>query len=346
MNRLTKLIFALCAVLFFTAAFATPVCDAAELPRVHIIGTGGTIASGMNKLTADDLVKAVPKLKGIATITTDDFVNIGSSRMMPEIQFRLANEVNRQFENDESLAGIVITHGTDSVEETAFFLDLLISDKRPVVFTAAQRPPVRVDTDGPRNLVNAVLIATTKSSRNRGVLLTLNDDIHAARDVKKTHTTAVEAFRSDRAGKLGYVDNGEVYFVRQSAKALTLNPKNIVPQVDLIRLVAGSDGHLVRAATENGAKGIVLEVFGRGNVPEAVTKALREALEKDVVVVFTSRTGNGRVILYPPFNAMGIVSAEDIDGLKARMLLIAALGVTDDPVRIQEFYTQLSGLAE
>jgi L-asparaginase len=336
---------------FYTALFLMMVCitsgsEAADLPRVHIIGTGGTIASGMNKLSADDLVSSVPKLKNIATISTDDFINIGSSRMTPTIQFRLANEVNRLFKKDKALAGIVITHGTDSIEETAFFLDLLIRDERPVVFTAAQRPPVRIDTDGPRNLTNAVLIASKPSSRDRGVLLTLNDDIHAARDVRKTHTTAVEAFRSERAGKLGYVDSDRVYYVRDSADGLTLTPERIEAKVDLIRLVAGSDGHLIRAAIEYGAKGIVVEVFGRGNVPEPVTKALREALEKKVVVVFTSRTGNGRVLLYPPFNKMGIVTGEGLDGLKARMLLVAALGVTDDPARIQGFYTQLSGLVK
>lgn len=315
----------------------------AQLPQVHILATGGTIAatdSGM--LTAEELIDAVPELADTAALSVENFSSIGSSRMTPELQHQLAQRVNELF-TDDALAGVVITHGTDSLEETAFLLDLLIADARPVVFTAAQRSPRRSDTDGPRNLLNAVLIAADARSTGRGVMITLNDDIHAARFARKTHTTAVEAFQSIGFGKLGYLDEQHVYFTGSTPPRITLIPASADSRVDLVRLVAGSDGTLVRAAVAAGAKGLVLEVFGRGNVPPLVTEALREAVAAGVIVVFTSRTGDGRTLIYPEFSELAIVNGENLDGLKARMLLIAALGQSASRDEIQEYFTTLSG---
>ena len=330
---------ALCLFLFTTQALS----QAQVLPRVHILATGGTIAStGNGLLTASDLRSAIPELEQVASISIEDFVTIPSSRMTPEIQFQLAQRVNELLDSSE-LAGVVITHGTDSLEESAFFLDLLVNSTKPVVFTAAQRPPTRVDTDGPRNLLNAVLIAADDRSIELGVMITLNDEIHAARNARKTHSTAVEAFRSAGTGKLGYVDEGRIFYLWKPTRRVHLSPESIQPRVDLIRLVVGSDGHLIRAAVQAGAKGIVIEVFGRGNVPPAAVAELGKAIEQDVVVVFSTRTGDGRVILYPWAREMGVVSGEDLDGLKARMVLIAALGQHSDKKMIQEIYTKLSG---
>lgn len=317
-----------------------------QLPIVHILATGGTIASSSSGLvTAEELIEAVPGIERLARIVVEDFVSIGSSRMTPAIQFSLAQRINELFADDK-LAGVVITHGTDSLEETAFFVDLLVADNRPVVFTAAQRPPSRVDTDGPRNLLNAILIAANPDSKNRGTLITLNDDIHAARYARKTHSTAVEAFQSTGAGKMGSIDQGRIYYSWTPSQRVFLSPEAIEPRVDLISLVAGSDGHLVRAAIESGARGIVLEVFGRGNVPPEVTEALQEANDANIVIVFTSRTGAGRVVLYPEFDHLQIVKGEGLDGLKARMLLIAVLGQTTDSARIQSYFTLLSGVTQ
>jgi L-asparaginase len=330
---------ALCLFLFTTQALS----QAQVLPRVHILATGGTIAStGNGLLTASDLRSAIPELEQVASISIEDFVTIPSSRMTPEIQFKLAQRVNELLDSSE-LAGVVITHGTDSLEESAFFLDLLVNSSKPVVFTAAQRPPTRVDTDGPRNLLNAVLIAADDRSIELGVMITLNDEIHAARNARKTHSTAVEAFRSAGTGKLGYVDEGRVFYLWKPTRRVHLLPESIQSHVDLIRLVAGSDGHLIKAAVQTGAKGIVIEVFGRGNVPPAAVVELGKAIEQGVVVVFTTRTGDGRVILYPWAREMGVVSGEDLDGLKARMVLIAALGQHSNKKIIQEIYTRLSG---
>ncbi len=329
-----------------TLALAAPVCESAEPPRVHLLATGGTIAGGATgALKAEDLFQLVPDLPSVATLSVEDFVTIGSSRMTPEIQFRLARRIGELFESDAGLAGIIVTHGTDSLEETAFFLDVLVDSDRPVVFAAAQRPPRRTDTDGPRNLLNAARIAVSPAARRQGVLITLNDEIHAALEARKTHSIALDGFKSPGAGPLGYVDGEHVVFTRRIARRLTLAPETVEPRVDLLTLVAGSDGHLVRAAVEAGARGLVLEVFGRGNVPPAVGEAVLEALERRVVVVFTTRTRGGRVEVGGEASEAGVISGQDLDGLKARMLLVVALGVTREPERLQSYFDRLSGIS-
>jgi L-asparaginase len=318
-----------------------------DLPHVHLLATGGTIAGGATgALDAEDFTKLIPELDRIAKLTVEDFSNIGSSRMTPELQFQLAGRVNELFGSQPGLSGVVITHGTDSLEETAFFLDLLISSDRPVIFAAAQRPPRMTDSDGPRNLLNAIRLAAASASREMGVLITLNDEIHAAREVRKEHSIALDAFRSSWTGPVGTVDSGRIYFFRKPLRRLTLSVSSIEPRVDLITLVAGSDGHLVRAAVSSGAKGIVVEVFGRGNVPPKVMEAVEEARKKDVVVVFTTRTRGGRVVLNSSARDLGIISAEDLDGLKARMLLVAALGEVHDLKTLSAYFRKLSGEIE
>jgi L-asparaginase len=315
-----------------------------ELPHVHLLATGGTIAGGATgSLNADDFKKLIPELDRVAMLTVEDFSNIGSSRMKPELQFQLAGRVNELFGSQPGLSGIVITHGTDSLEETAFFLDLLTASDRPVIFAAAQRPPRMEDSDGPRNLLNAIRLAASSASREMGVLITLNDVIHAAREVRKEHSIALDAFRSSWVGPVGTLDSGRIYFFCKPLRRLTLSVSSIEPRINLITLVAGSDGHLVRAAMSSGAKGIVLEVFGRGNVPPKVMEAVKEAREKDVVVVFTTRTRGGRVVLNSAARELGVVSGEDLDGFKARMLLVAALGEVRDLKTLGTYFRKLSG---
>jgi L-asparaginase len=316
----------------------------AELPHVLLIATGGTIAVGPSGLLeGEDLAHAVPALTTVATLTVEDFTNIGSSRMTPEIQLRLARRVNEVFATDVPPAGIVITHGTDSLEETAFFLDLLVADPRPVVFTASQRPPRVRDSDGPRNLLDAVRIACSPAAREMGVLVTLNGEIHAAGEVRKMHAIALDAFKSPEAGPIGDVAGSSVRFTRERPRRLTFKLESVEPRVDLLTLVTGSDGRLVTAAVESGARGIVLEVFGSGNVPPPVMDAVRHARAKGVVIVFTTRTRGGRVWINEEARSLGVVSGEDLDGLKARTLLVAALPGTGDPAVVQTYFEQLAG---
>ena len=316
----------------------------AQIPEVHLLATGGTISGGESgSLKSDDLVELLPELAGVATTTTEDFSTIGSSRMTPELQLRLAQRVRALFEQRPKLAGIVITHGTDSLEESAFLLDLLVPAGRPVVFAAAQRPPRQDDSDGARNLMNAIRIAASPDMRGLGVLVTLNDEIHGARDVRKTHSIAVQAFASPWVGPLGQVDNEHIYLFHLPARRLELASQSVEPRVSLIRMVAGSDGSQVRHAVESGARGIVLEVFGRGNVPPEVFQAVREARAKEVAVVYTTRTGGGRVELGRDARGVGVISGEDLDGLKARLVLVAALPITTDIDTLKMYFRQLSG---
>jgi L-asparaginase len=316
----------------------------APLPHVHLVATGGTIAVAASGLVdAADLVAAVPRVAKIATLTVEDFINIGSSRITPEIQLRLASRINEMFASNASIAGIVVTHGTDTLEETAFFLDLLVADPRPVLFTAAQRPPRAPDSDGPQNLLDAVRVACSPDARNMGVLVTLNGEIHAARQVRKTHATALDAFKSPGTGPIGNVTASSVRFTRHGPTRLTLKIDSVEPSVDLLTLVAGSDGRLVMAAVDSGARGIVIEVFGSGNVPPSVMDAVRAARSKGIVVVFTTRTGGGSVHVDDEARALGVVSGKDLDGLKSRMLLVAALSRTRDPSILQTYFDQLAG---
>ncbi len=332
------------SLLAFIIIASWSAAEATQLPSVHLLATGGTIAGGSNgSLKAGDLAQLIPELNAVAHLTVEDFSNIGSSRMTPEIQFELAQRINELYASRHDLAGIVVTHGTDSLEETAFFLDLLVSSDHPVVFAAAQRPPRLKDSDGPRNLLNAVRLAASPASRGMGVLVTLNDEIHTAREVRKMHSTTLNAFGSPWIGPIGTIDSGRIFFFRKPLRRLKLSVESVEPRVDLITLVTGSDGHLVRAGVEAGAKGMVIEVFGRGNVPLPVMEAVREARAKDVVVVFTTRTGGGRVVIGNDARKVGVISGEDLDGLKARIVLVAALGQTRDLPTLRSYFRELSG---
>jgi len=317
---------------------------AAQLPSIRVVATGGTIAgTGSGDLSAADLVARIPELSKVARISTEDFSRIGSSSMTPELQHRLARRINQLFASSDAPAGIVITHGTDSLEETSFLLDLLIESDRPVVFAAAQRPPSEPDSDGPRNLLNAVRVAASPQARGAGVLVTLNGEIHAARDVRKTHAVSLDAFKSpDGGGPVGHIDGSHVVIGRKPLRRLTLRPQAVEPRVELLTLTAGSDGRLILAASEF-AQAVVLEVFGRGNMAPVIMQAVGKVREKGVIVVFTTRTRGGRVELSAEANAAGVISGEDLDGLKARMLLVAALGVTRDPKVLQSYFERLAG---
>ena len=315
-------------------------------PAVHLIGTGGTISGGAGgPLNAADLRSALPGLDSVASVTTEDFVRIGSSRMHPELQFRLAERIAAVFAERPGLAGIVVTHGTDSLEETAFVLDLLLPSGRPVVFAAAQRPPRYEDSDGPRNLLDAIRVAGSGRTRHLGVLVVLNGQIHAAREVKKTHSIALHAFASPDTGPVGMVDDGQLLLYSTPKRRIHLPAARVEPRVEVVRLSAGSGAASIRAAAEAGAKGIVVEVFGRGNAPPPVAEAVDAAIQLGALVVFTTRTGGGRVVLSDAQRERGILSGEDLDGLKARMLLTVALGAGRAADEIEAAFRALAGAA-
>lgn len=316
----------------------------ADEPNVHLLATGGTIADGRSgSLSAADLKNLDPALSGLAQLSVEDYLAIGSTRMTPEQQFGIARRVNVLFREQPELSGIVVTHGTDSLEETAFLVDLLLQDDRPVVFTGAMRPPRRSDTDAKANLVSAVRLAASSKARGLGVVVAMNDEIHAARDVRKTHTASTDAFASPGFGPLGYVDGETIYLARRPVRRLTLDVDAIEPRVSIVRLFAGSDGSQIRAAVASGQKGVVVEVFGRGNAPPKVMDAIREARASGVTIVFAARAGGGRVEIQNGARGVGVISGQDLDGLKARVVLVAALATTNDQDAIRSYFERLAG---
>lgn len=319
----------------------------AELPRVHVLATGGTIAGAgyddVDTRSAEGLLRAIPELANVARLSAEDPFTIPSSQITPEMLFGLAQKIRQLLEEDPELAGIVVTQGTDSLEEAAFFCDLLSTSERPVVFTGAMRSPEHRDSDGARNLLGAVRLAASPAARGLGVLVTLNDEIHAAREIRKVHSSAVNAFASPGGGPIGYLDDERIYLLHRPLRRVTIATEKIEPKVDLIVVTAGSDGHLVRAAVAAGARGLVVELFGRGNMPRPMIQAVIEARQQGVTVVYTTRARGGAMKIDQRWTRGGMVYGEDLDGLKARMLLVVALGATQDPAVLQGYFDRLAG---
>jgi len=321
-------------------------------PRVRLIATGGTISGGTDRATgerkslgAEDLIALIPEIEGIAEIEYEDFCRIASSRMTPEIEFSLAKRINYLFNTDPDLSGIVVTHGTDSLEETAFLLWLVVEDSRPVVLTAAQRPPKFIDSDGPRNILSSIRIAVSEKAKNKGVLVCLNDEINSARYVRKTHTIALQTFKSGQYGMIGYVDEDDVLFFNKPVSRINFTSDTIDSKVDLIKLAVGMGSRYVGASIKANVSAIVIESFGRGNIPPVIMEKLLEARKQGIVVVVVTRCDEGRVVSNPMWEKNGIISGEDIDGLKARLLLSLLVTQIKDSKIIQGYFNRLSGKA-
>ena len=326
-----------------------------KLPTVHILATGGTIAGVASdadkteytagKLGVETLIKAVPQLREIADVHGEQIVNIASQDMTDEIWLRLAGRVNDLLKS-ANVAGVVITHGTDTLEETAYFLHLTVHSRKPVVLVGAMRPSNGLSADGPINLLNAVAVAADPQSRDRGVLVVMNDRIHGGRDVTKTNTTNAAAFDARNRGPLGRVLSGRAQFfatpeeVHTSESFFNVGEARELPQVEILYAYAGMPAELVQAAVTRGAKGLVIAGTGNGNVPKAVLDALTRAAQRDVVIVRSTRTGSGFVGRNVEIDddALGFVAAGDLNPQKARVLLKLALLKTDSPDEVQDLF--------
>lgn len=324
------------------------------LPLVAIIATGGTIAErtdpatggAVPALSGDDLIKAVPGLSTLANIGVLNFSDIDSSQMTPGLWARLSGAVDRVLAQ-EDIVGAVVTHGTDTMAEGAYFLDLTLRSDKPVVVTGAMRDASDPSPDGPGNLLNAVTQLLSPSAQGWGVTVTLNGYVNAARDVRKTQTTNVQTFTSGEKGYLGYVYGGMVQRFndrgRRTVLALPEPLPDSLPDVPLISSYAGSDGRLVRHAVETGAAGLVIVGVGAGNVDAETFAAVQEALHKGIPVVISTRVphgavepiygdkGGGRTLL-----DAGAILAGDLSAPKARLLLMVGLmhhGTDQDGLR-------------
>ncbi|MBV8398082.1 MAG: asparaginase, partial [Acetobacteraceae bacterium] len=244
--------------------------------------------------------------------------------------------------------GVVVTHGTDTMEESAFLADLVVTSDKPVVFTGAQRHADERDTDGPRNLAEAIRLAAS-GLRGLGAVILFDQEFHAARDATKTHAYRVGAFTSMEHGKVGEIDGDRILLHRRPALRLTVSTERIEPAVDLLKLVMGSDARFIRFAFQSGAKGIVIEAFGRGNGTTSVVEGVREAIEAGTPVVIVSRCPQGRVKpIYgkgggKDLAAAGAIFAGDLAGVKARVLLAVLLGAGLSGKGLTERIAELAG---
>ncbi|EEU7368188.1 TPA: type II asparaginase, partial [Campylobacter jejuni] len=319
--------------------------------RIAILGTGGTIAGFIDSTIAttgytagaidiDVLIKAVPQIRDLADISWEQIANIDSSNMCDEIWLRLAKKIAKLFA--EGIDGVVITHGTDTMEETAYFLNLTIKSDKPVVLVGAMRPSTAISADGPKNLYNAVALVANKEAKNKGVMVAINDKILSARGVVKTHSLNVDAFSSPDFGDLGYIVDGKVFFYNNVTKAHTKNaPFDVskltsLPKVDILYSYSNDgSGVAAKALFEHGTKGIVVAGSGAGSIHKNQKDVLKELLKKGLKVVVSSRVVAGCVAVSDSDEKLGFISAEDLNPQKARVLLMLALTKTSDPKKIQ-----------
>jgi len=327
------------------------------LPRIAVLGTGGTIsslgASSLDvldypnfgrKLTCEALLERFAETRLVADPVPVTVRQVGSTAIGPPEWLELRGLIERLADDDPTLAGFVIPHGTATLEETAFFLNLTLGVAQPVVLVGAQRPASALGSDAGMNLVNALRVAGSREARGKGVLVVLNDEIHAARDVVKTSTYRVQTFRSLDFGALGHVDGDGPHFYRAPLKAhmphtpFAGRPLGDLPRVDIVYSYAGSDGALVTAALAAGARGIVSAGLAPG-IPSAGERAALEAARASgAVVVQCSRAASGRVAPRRALREGGIVAGEDFSPQKARILLMLMLTETTEIGTIQQAF--------
>lgn len=330
------------------------------LPRVHVLATGGSIASvgdsrldfvdypnSGRKFTIAELLARIPEAASIADVTAEQVLNVGSNEVMPEHWLTLARRVGELYRADPGLAGIVITHGTATLEETAYFMSLTCRDARPVVVTGAQRPPTALSTDTDINLLDAIRVAADPGSRAKGTLVVLNNEIQAAREVTKTNSFRLETFRSNEIGFLGYSDaDGRVVYYRSptrrhtTASEFDVTGATSLPRVDIALAYAGVDGVVVRALLGAGVQAIVSAGLGNGGAAPAYMAALREARASGVPVAIATQAGNGRVAAMRKFVEDGFLVADNLSPRKARVLMMLAVARTRDPAELQRILSE------
>jgi L-asparaginase len=334
------------------------------LPRVRLLATGGTISNrDGGRLTADELIKSIPGVERYARPEAEQFANTASSELTLKQWIDLARRINTLFSEDRDLAGIVVTSGTDTLEETAYFLNLTVKSDKPVVVVGSMRNPSQIGYEGAANLLEGMRVAADPQSRNQGVLVVLNDEINAARDVTKTDALRLQTFQSPPYGVLGVVDSDRVVFYRKVVKRHTstseFDVSNIdeLPRVDIVMTYQGASGDVIKAMADQGAKGIVLATAGAGALSGTQDDGVRYAAQKGVVVVTGTRTGSGRIAGRvrrttsadnnsadsadsPRRQTSQRVAAEDLAPLKARVLLMLALTKTTDRADIQRMFLE------
>ncbi len=316
--------------------------------------TGGTISmqhdaargGAVPALSGEEILSHDPALSSLATIEVVNFARLAGPQMTPRHMWDLSEKIHTQLARPE-VAGIVVTHGTDTLEETAFFLDLRHHSPKPVIVIGAMRNASELSYDGPANVRAALRVAIDPAARDQGVFVLLNETIHAAAYATKADTQAIETFQSPVFGPLGIVDKDRVFFARSLRFRQTINTRRLEDRVDLLQMYAGADGRFIDASRELGARGLVIEGTGRGNVPPQTLPAIQRALDAGLPVLISSRCAQGRVLDTYAYEGSGrdlrqrgVIFAGNLPGPKARILLMLALGVTTDPLRLRHLIEQ------
>lgn len=351
MKQLTKLsLMAVTLLLTVTFAFA-------QKPNIHILATGGTIAGTGSSATNTNytagqvaigtLLDAVPQVKDVANVTGEQIVKIGSQDMNDEVWLILAKKINELLAKPE-VDGIVITHGTDTMEETAFFLNLTVKSDKPVVLVGAMRPSTAMSADGPLNLYNAVVTAAAPESKGKGVVVAMNNLIVGAGSVVKMNTVDVQTFQAPNAGALGYVLNGKVCYNQTTAKrhttqsAFDVTGLDKLPKVGIVYSYSNIEADMVAPMLDNGYKGIIHAGVGNGNIHKNIFPVLEKAREKGILVVRSSRVPTGPTTLDAEVDDAHytFVASQELNPQKSRVLLMLALTQTNDWKLIQEYFNE------
>jgi L-asparaginase len=321
--------------------------------HVRVVFTGGTISmridpdtkAAVPALSGEEIVARVHGLKKEARLSLEDYARLPGPHVTPHWMWRLKDHVARALADDD-VDAVVLTHGTDTLEETAFLFDLTLDQAKPVVFCGAMRTVSEPGWDGPANLMAAVRTAVHPESAGRGVLIAVGEEIHAAAEATKWHTQHLSAFRSAH-GPLGTLDRGQIVYHRPPFRRAPLPAERLVSDVDLHTMAAGVDDALIRASMARGARGLVLEATGCGNVPPSVLPGVKAALASGIPVVLVSRCTEGRVSPAYGYEGggrmlaeMGVCFGQDLTGPKARIKLMVALGVTSDPAEIRRIFAE------
>ncbi|MBO9584903.1 MAG: type II asparaginase [Flavobacterium sp.] len=339
----------LLSVLLVTGIYAQ------KLPRIKILATGGTIAGQgasadrsaytAGQLPIKDLIAAVPGIDKVAEISGEQISNVGSQDMTVDIWIKLNKRINEIYKNNEA-DGIVITHGTDTQEETAYFLSLTVRYDKPVIITGSMRPATAISADGPKNLYDAVTLAASKQAAHSGVLLVFNEYIFTGRSAVKTSTTHLNAFTAPNNGPIGQVYDGKVSLyetpVRKANKSTPFDITGLttLPEVAVVELYADAPATAINAYVASGVKGIVTGGLGNGNLNKINSDAAASAVKKGIAVARASRVPSGRVTLFDETDdqKLGTIVADDLIPQKARILLMLGLTQTSDSKKLQEYF--------
>jgi L-asparaginase len=331
--------------------------SASQTPRVIILATGGTIAGSAasatqagytsGRVSVDAMLDAIPQLAGIAHVSGEQVANVGSQDMTVAIMIDLARRIGRLLD-DDAISGVVVTHGTDTMEETAYFLNLTVKSKKPVVMTGAMRSFTAVSADGPLNLFNAVAVAADPQAAGRGVLVVMNDRIHGAHSLTKSNTTSVETFISPINGLIGTVNYGQTEYFRRPFRRHTLTSEfsltgvTAVPRVDIMYACIDMPADLIDCSVKHGARGIVIAGDGNGNMNAATIDRAARAAKKGTVIVRSSRVPTGKVGRNVEIDDDGLrfIASDELNPAKARILLMLALLKKRRLNTLQRFFHQ------